>query len=333
MGETNSVDYPTTVSFEHKFFAMVDGITFVQDDRDGECVMCMPLEGTEAKLPFNGIKNEFKIAPESPDWSMLDVIEKSLQFVPVIKVGDAVPSELHSGQASWEITDRHRNTARARLSLQLVSWMSGDEEVIIDSTQLEMLAEDPVMKARVNDAFSEAAVKLGMQAEQREDVIDLVNGLGEELAYIEALREKLGDISIVEERIESLRDIYKGDFAMTETINQVGKLCSIPMSEFRQTFDEIDAQTGEIIAVLKNMASQVKFIRETRDSLFQRFWAWNDIVESWQRQPARRSRDSEHLLNETYRFLARRYLPQNEWELFSKAQDEAAKGNTESLWG
>ena len=210
--------------------------------------------------------------------------------------------------------------------------MSGDEEVVYDATQLEMIAEDPVMKARVNDAFGEAAAKLGLPADQKDEVVNLVNGLAEELAYIEALREKFLDITIVEQSIEKMAEVYRSDFAMTETIKQVGRLCSIPMMEFRQTFEELDAQTGEIIAVMKNMASQVKFIRETRDQLFQRFWAWNEITASWQQQPARRSRDCEHLLQETYRFLARRFLPQNEWELFSKAQEETASKATESMW-
>ena len=120
---------------------------------------------------------------------------------------------------------------------------------------------------------------------------------------------------------------------MTETITQVQKLCSIPMAQFRNQFDELDAQTGEIIAVLKNMASQVKYIRNIRNDLFRRIGAWNDIAESWTKTPAKRSRQCETLMQETYHFLAQRFLPQKEWELFSKSQENSRKNAAENVWG
>lgn len=129
-----------------------------------------------------------------------------------------------------------------------------------------------------------------------------------------------------------MADVYRYEQAIMDTVTRVQKLCDIPMNDFRATFDEIDAQTGEIIAVLKNIDPQVKFIRDSREDLFRRFWAWNDIVTRWHDCPARRSRECEALLQETYRFLAQRFLPQQEWELFSKAQERAQNQSTETVW-
>ena len=335
MSEQNSnsgVEIPETVVLEHPFFAAVDGACFFRNEHTGEAVMRLPLDGATAELPFRGIKSELKMADGSPDLLVLDTIEKALNFVPAIRIGDAFPSELHSGQASWDISDKHRALARARISMQLVSWLSGDEAVMHDGAQLEMIAEDPSMKAKISEAFGEAAQKLGMRADQKEEVVNLVDGLAEELSYIEALQNQFQFISVVEARLEELSIIYRSERGIMESLTQASRLCAIPMKNFRERFEELDAQTGEIIAALKNMAIQVKFIRDFRDDMYQRFWAWMPLAKKWTERPARRSAESEIMILETYQFLAQRFLPQNEWELFSQARDNAAKKESETVW-
>ena len=43
MGEITTNELPKTVSFEHKFFAMVEGITFIHDDSDGMHITHLPV--------------------------------------------------------------------------------------------------------------------------------------------------------------------------------------------------------------------------------------------------------------------------------------------------
>ncbi len=323
---------PDRIAFKHPFFSALKDVVFLNGEARGEPVLRFPLDDAHAELPLPGIKKELKLADDSPDARMLDIVAGALRFVSSIMIGEAVPSELSSGKASWEITDRHRTVARARLSMQLVSWMSGDESVIIDASQLAMVADDPAMKEKIGTAFGEAAKKLGIPPERKEEVINLVDSLGEELAYIEALRDQFTHITVVEAGLGKLSEIYRSDRGVAESLLQVSKLCAIPMREFRGKFEEIDAQTGEIISVLKNIAIQIKFVRECRDDLHQRFWAWMPLAESWSLCPMKRSSTGEKLIDETYRFLARRFLPQKEWELFSKSQENAAKKATESKW-
>lgn len=326
------VAVPERVAFTHPFFTALKEALFINSEGRGEPVMRFPLDDAFAELPLPGIKKELKLEDDSPDARMLDVVGEALKFVPAIRVGESVPSELLSGRASWEISDRQRAIARARLSMQLVSWMSGDETVINDEAQLAMVAEDPNMKAKINDAFGQAASKLGIPPDRKGEIVDLVDNLGDELAYIEALREQFKHIVLVEAKIEKLCDIYRNDRGVMESLAQVRKLCAVPMKQFRSKFEEIDAQTGEIISVLKNIAAQTKFVRACRDDLHQRFWAWMPLAERWSLCPMKRSSTGEKLIDETYRFLACRFLPQKEWELFSKAQENAAKKATESVW-
>jgi len=330
--KTASATVPETIIFANKFFAALKNTVFIRDEFSNDTLLRVPLDETSAELPIDGIKRELKLEETDPDFVMLDLVKQALDFVPAVRIGDPIPSEMRTGKASWEITDAHKTAARTRLSLQLVSWMSGDEGVVHDRSQLEMIAEDPAMRAKINTAFTEAAQKLGFESDEKEEVIKLVDQLADELAYIEALRDQFNYAAVIEDRLSDLAQIYRSDRDISETLLQVRKLCKIPMKAFREKFDDVDAQTGEIIAVLKNIDAQILFIQKNRDELYMRLAVWMDLANRWNDQPARRSRHSETLMEATYQFLAQRFLPLKEWELFSKSQEANKKGASETVW-
>lgn len=321
---------PKVISFEHPFFTAVEGTYFRLIDEADTPVMVTPLETGPVDLKFASVKRELELKDDDPDWIMLQFVGEALRYVKGIRVGDPLPSELHSGEPSWDVTERHRRIAQSRISMQLVTWMSGDEEVVTDADRLTRIADDPTMKEKINEAFGAAAEKLGLGRDKREEVVNLVGSLAEELASIEALRERFVRITIVEDRIAELSKIYESELSSMETIVAVTRLNAIAMEGFRDTFEKLDAQTGEIMAVLKNMGQQVKFIRQQRDDLHRRLWAWDGICANWEQTPARRGADAERMIQETYRFLAQRFLPQKEWELFTKAY--AGSKSSETVW-
>jgi hypothetical protein len=148
---------PETVVFQNRFFTALKDAYFFKDDLSGEYRMSLSLGNKTAAVKLDTLKSELKLSDGDPDAVMLEYVAKSLDYVRALHVGDAVPNELKTGEASWEVSDKHRKIAQARLSMQLVSWMAGDEEVVCDRTQLEMIADDPAMKAKIGTAFSEAA--------------------------------------------------------------------------------------------------------------------------------------------------------------------------------
>ena len=101
---------------------------------------------------------------------------------------------------------------------------------------------------------------------------------------------------------------------------------------FQLDFLELDAQTGEILSALSNIAQVTRYIREHRDDLHRRLWAWEGIAHDWRDHVIKRSRKSEQLLEELDHFLAQRFLPRNEWELYSKALENTKKRATEVIW-
>ena len=147
----------TTIECEQKFFTAVEGSYFLKSEHISEPVFVMNLGGEEVIVPLRGIRREFKIEEETPDDEMLELVSNGLDYVKALTPGDDLPPELLTGEASWEISDTHRQVAKQRVSMQLVSWMSGEENLISDSEQLIQIADDPGVKEKINKAFNQAA--------------------------------------------------------------------------------------------------------------------------------------------------------------------------------
>ena len=68
-------------------------------------------------------------------------------------------------------------------------------------------------------------------------------------------------------KVQALRRIYSADRSMIETTDQVARLSQRALKMFRDYFEQIDAQTGEILAMLKNIDNQIDYIRSVRDEV------------------------------------------------------------------
>ncbi len=311
---------PPLVVFEHKFFASVKEPVFRLSDQNQEPCMFFKFGDSEVSLQFSGIRNEFKLEG-TPDEEMLEFVRESLKFVQVMQMGDEFPEELKTGRASWEVTKEHKQIAYQRLTMQLVSWLSGDEVVVTNPGELMKIADDPRTKERVKEAFTRAAEALGIDAEESYKVIDLITVLADELSHIEFLREMLAKVKVIGEKLEELRSYYLADRVILEIIEPMTGLMGTAIKELSSPIDQVDAQTGEILAVLKNIAPQVRFVRNMRDNLYRRLKAWDKIFEAWDNVIMSRSDNNEQVLRDTYRFLAPRFMKTDDWVLFSQLQE------------
>jgi len=262
---------------------------------------------------------------------MLRMVIAGLEYVKVLLPGDEFPKEILTGEASWEITDQNRQVAWQRVSLQLVSWMSGEENLITDPEQLIEIADHPAMKKKINTAFEQAAEALDDPDASKQSVVDMIGELAEELAYIETLREDFRHVLSMETKIKRVRDGAAKRRGVLDNATSVAKLITKAINEFREEFDTADGQTGEIIGVLENIGNQKEYIRGARNSLYRRMVAWDDLLRGWERQSGRIESDTPDLLRATYRFLAPRYMEADSWFLASRMQSDGgdeAKGAT-----
>lgn len=312
------------IKFDHKFFTSFEELYFRLTDT-GEPVVVLKMAGNEAILAFDGIKREFGLSEDSADGRLLNKIAEGLQFVRGLKPGDTLPKEVTTREASWEPTDRHRRIARQRLTMQLVTWLTGDEHIFTSAEELAQVAEDPQVKKNINLAFAEAAEELGLGRERREEVVGYIETLAKELAYIEAERDIFAEIRKIDEKVQGLRRIYGSDRGMIETVDQVARLCQRAIGLFQENFDQIDAQTGEILAMLKNIDNQTDYIRSARDELFRKLMPWEEFFPIWKTVFVVKSDDNVLRIRDLYQFLAPRFMQVNEWVLVTKRGFEAAK--------
>jgi len=312
------------IRFEHKFFSSFEELYFRLTE-SGEAVVVLKMAGNEAILAFDGIKREFGLTDDSADGRLLNKVAEGLQFVRGLKPGDILPKEVTTREASWDPTERHRRIARQRLTMQLVTWLTGDEHIFTSAEELMQVAEDPQVKKNINLAFAEAAEELGLGRERRDEVVMYIESLAKELAYIEAERDIFAEIKKIDEKVQGLRRIYGSERSMVETADQVGRLCQRALKIFQESFDQIDAQTGEILAMLKNIDNQTEYIRSTRDELHRRLLPWEDFIPTWKTVFVVRSDENANRIRDLYQFLAPRFMQVNEWVLVTKRGFEQAK--------
>jgi len=158
-------------------------------------------------------------------------------------------------------------------------------------------------------------------------VIARVEELAGELAYIEALRDRLLlPVQAMLERIEALALTCRGDSHRQESTGRVQRLAEIALARFQERFDEVAAQTGEVISALRNMESQQAFIRSNRDQLYRAQRAWQPILDGWAAAVADPA--PWELVARTYQFLAPRYMPATAWTTAGAARPAAMEAMT-----
>ncbi len=312
--EPRKAGKPTHFVFEHPVFAVKEAC-FSLSSHTGEPCYNVPLGDVRATLPIDTVASSFGIGKTSPDAELLQIVKSSLKFVKEIRPGDSIPSEILNGTASWKVEPHHREIARARISVQLASWMGGKAVDQIDAAELETIASLPETKQRVQEAFETMAEKLGMGKENKKEVVNRFDELGREMAYIEALRERFTKVQRIYNNFNTLTGVYKRERSILEEIVRIRVLMKRPVEEIATIFEQLDANTGEILNTMKKFAAQIRYIRDTRDTLHQRFMLWDDLIEQWQGLSLERSAVLDRLVRVTYRFAARHFPQGNDWSL------------------
>ena len=305
---------PERCTLEHPLFGALGEIWFRRAEGDATPMLTLSLGDRQAALPLRSLQAEFGITNESSDGRMLGLIAGALDFVACLRPGDRLPAEIRTGEASWEPEPRHFALAAARVKLQLTAWLGkgNADQIEADPQMLLTLADDPAMRHHLQEALTRAARVLGLDGPDA--VLGQVQDLAGELGYVEALRERL--LRPAEAMAGMLQRIGRRrlDPAHIETITQVHRLARQGLKGIGARFDELDAQTGEVMAALQNLARQKRFIRGHRDWLHCSLRAWEPILSAW---AALDPTDSDRLWTlaaRTYQFLAPRFMSVTEWQ-------------------
>ncbi|MHA1565399.1 MAG: hypothetical protein ACTSX7_08820 [Alphaproteobacteria bacterium] len=266
-------------------------------------------------IDFPALRNEFGIDENSDDGKMLETVSAGLKFVNIIHPDDSIPCELLDGSASWSVESEHRATAKNRLIVQLVTSLSGSEEIVRDPKQLVLMAENPETLGQLKSGFKAMADRVGAKGDGEKEIIARMERLAHELSYIEALWAYFLRIKDIGKKVDQACRLYSSDSGIKDTLERVPLLLKPVVEELEFHFDQLEAQS-EIAKALENCDAHIEVIREARDTLHVATQVWSDLAANWQEEPAlKRSDKLERLAQETYQFLAQHFPQTQEWKL------------------
>ncbi len=327
-------DKPTHCLLGHRMFALFEQPLFRRADTDATPVMVVQLGEREAVMPLCSIQREFAIPDDSADGQMLALIAEALDFVPALRMGDRLPLEVLTGNASWEPGPEHIHRALTRLNLQLVAWLhgtAGTDSLVVDSEALARADDDPVLRQHIQDAFQRAAEALKLPS--KDAIIAQLESLAGELAYIEALRDQLLDrVRAMTYRIDRLARASQADTGQRGLLERLRYLSGEALHQLNHRFEEQDAQVAEVMAVLRHLESHQGFIRSNRDWLYRSRMAWDPLLAEWDQQTDVQADALRPLLARTYQFLAPRFMPVTEWLKGNKATRKTDIGVRGMTW-
>jgi plasmid stabilization system protein ParE len=307
-------DKSKTFSFDHAVFQVKGAYFGFGKDGDSVCLH-VPLGDIMAALPIEAVKVQFQIPKDSEDAKLLDIAEKSMKFVKRILPGDCIPAEILDGTASWRVEPHHIARANARISMQIISWMSGKPVEVSDTSELEGLANNPETKKKIQEAFELLAEKLGLGRANKNQIVEMIEQLARETSYIEALRERFQKIQKIYGGFNVLFAAYKRERGVQDEVGRIRILMKKPVEDISGIFLQIDANTGEVFNALKRLRETISYIRSKRDELHQRFMLWDEILVAWEGVPLERDGRMDKLVRITYRFIARHFPQDSEWSL------------------
>ena len=310
------IDHPERCAFETTAFASFGSFRFRRSETDGKPIMAISLGDREAQLPLAALRRQFGIDDHSPDGRMLDLIDSALDYVPFLAPGDKLPTEVLTGEASWRPSPKHVRLATTRIRLNMVAWLSPKSPWAMaehDEITLLRLADDPALAAEVFALAIPAAQRLDLG--DAPNVLRLVDEMSRELAYIEALRQRL--LARVEGMCRRMASILvsrrRQAAASSDTLAQVHRLAMLAFKQLRDRFDDIDAQTGEFSSLMRNAENQRHYIRTNRDWLYRNQRVWDSLLNQWE-QAGETAQEIAALLAKTYQFLAPRFMPTKQWQ-------------------
>lgn len=309
--EPRAPDPARVFVFAHKVFAAPSAY-FKLDEQSGEPVLAVDLGDIKATLGFETLRRSFGIAPDSPDGRLLDAVARGLKYVRRIRPGDAIPAELLDGSASWKVEPRHVAISKGRIAAGLLAWI-GQGAKADSPVEFAALADDTGAKLKIQAAFGKLAARLGLPDERREEVVDMVDLLAEELAYIEALRERVALARKLVELFKRLRGPYKRERGALGHLERAVQLLERPVVDYENRIAMVDAQTGETANAILNLHRQIDFVRETRDLLHAETMRWDDLLAGWEDPGEERAAAQQRKIAATYRFAARHFPVASEW--------------------
>jgi len=295
----------THFDFQAKVF-QAPGACFVLKGKEKVPMFAVEMGSGLGYISLKDLRRTFFIAEGSHDDKLIETAAAGLRFVPDIRPGDEVPNEILNGTASWTVARKHKQIARDRIQVQLLSWMGGKPITYTNPEELKKILGSDDNKKNLKDAFGRAATALGLEAGESEKVLDRIETLAREICYIEALRERTLELRKIQTNLEALTKIYT-DIRGSADVGRVKILIVRGINETDNILNNVDAETADVMNALMSIDDVIGAVRRARDDLHFVLMEWDAVIAKWQNLTMVRSQDIDRALLATYQFLASRF--------------------------
>ena len=322
---------------QHPLFRRYGEAVFRPAEADGAPVMVIPMGGGAAALPLSALQAEFGIDPGSLDGRMLAQIAQALDFVSELRLGDPLPMEVLGSGASWQPSAAHQRVAEERLRLQLGATLAdgapgpGPAWVLAEPQAVLAAAAEPGAVVRLQSASVAAAAVLALP--NAAAVARLLAEAAHELGFIEALRDRLlRRVGAMLARVEALAAAVGRNLGAQELLSRVRRLTGIALERMRARFTEVEALSAQVLDLLRDLGIRRLTIQLHRDWLYSSLRGWEGILLAWEATGAGWSHETWGLLRRTYRFLAPRFMPMQEWQIANRPHRADAAPRVPMVW-
>jgi len=289
----------THFSFEHRVFN-VPGAHFRPDTGEAP-VFCMDLGDVIGAIALPSLRKTFSIDADGRDGHLLSIVPKALRAIRVIRPGDAIPTEIIDGRASWKPDAAQRAAAEMRLARALVAATLGDAQGI-----------DPVAELE-SGRVTQTLLKLcEMSPDQKAELMARVERMVDGLALIEVLRARSAAVVMIRERLNAATHARARDRAGVQDMRRVVDLMAEPIGQFRTAIEAIDATLADAPGALRHVDTALRHIAERRNKLYFALVPWQDIVDAW-RDTGDEPREFDAAFRRLYAFIARRHIEKSAW--------------------
>ncbi|MBL0932279.1 MAG: hypothetical protein IBJ15_19500 [Alphaproteobacteria bacterium] len=289
----------THFSFAHRVFS-VPGAHF-RPDTDEAPVFCMDLGDVIGSIALPSLRKTFSIDADGPDGHLLLIVPKALRAIRVIRPGDAIPTEVIDGRASWKPDAVQRAAAEMRLARALIAAVLGDAQGV-----------DPVAELESGRVTQTLLALCGMSLEQKGELMARVERLVDGLALVEVLRARCAAIVLIRERLNAAIQVRARDRAGVQDMRRVIDLMAEPIDRFRAAIEAIDATLADAPGALRNPVAALRHIAERRNKLHFALVPWQEIADAW-RDTDDEPRKFDAAFRRLYAFIARRHIEKSAW--------------------
>lgn len=285
---------------------------------NGEPALVVRMGEREGVVTLQTLRRRLGIADNSADGQMLDRIGEALDFVHELRPGDPFPAEILTGDASWRPDAGHRHIATRQLREKLIQWLRatgtpGSGNITV--ADFDRTDRDPALRERIHAAFDQVATQLGLPDALR--AIGALEDLTTDLAYIEALRERLlVKLRQTARKLDAIGQDRRGSGTNTDMLAMVRRLCQTALQRIGMRLSTVDALSNDIIAALGGGSGQQILIRSCRDWLYRTQRVFAPILAEWDAAPAEIDEQFWSRLARTHRLLAPRFMALQEWQRF-----------------